>query len=47
MDTQTSVIADPPADMLAEMYAMLIRARKLDERCWILHRQGKIGFHIS
>lgn len=47
MDTQTSVIADPPAEMLAEMYAMLIRARKLDERCWILHRQGKIGFHIS
>ncbi len=47
MDTLTSVIADPPAEMLAEMYAMLIRARKLDERCWILHRQGKIGFHIS
>ncbi|HQX09705.1 MAG TPA: thiamine pyrophosphate-dependent dehydrogenase E1 component subunit alpha [Thermoflexales bacterium] len=47
MDLETGAVADPPAETLAEMYAMLIRARKLDERCWILHRQGKIGFHIS
>jgi 2-oxoisovalerate dehydrogenase E1 component alpha subunit len=25
----------------------MVRARKLDERCWLLHRQGKIAFHIS
>ncbi|MBX7214980.1 MAG: thiamine pyrophosphate-dependent dehydrogenase E1 component subunit alpha [Thermoflexales bacterium] len=37
----------PSAEMLADMYALAVRARKLDERCWILHRQGKIGFHIS
>jgi 2-oxoisovalerate dehydrogenase E1 component alpha subunit len=25
----------------------MVLSRKLDERCWILHRQGKIAFHIS
>ena len=35
------------SDMLVEMYATMVRARKLDERCWLLHRQGKIAFHIS
>jgi 2-oxoisovalerate dehydrogenase E1 component alpha subunit len=29
------------------MYTAMLRARRLDERCWILHRQGKIAFHIS
>jgi 2-oxoisovalerate dehydrogenase E1 component alpha subunit len=33
--------------MLVDMYATMVRARKLDERCWLLHRQGKIAFHIS
>ena len=30
-----------------EMYWMLLLARRLDERAWVLHRQGKIAFHIS
>ncbi|HEX7975035.1 MAG TPA: thiamine pyrophosphate-dependent enzyme, partial [Anaerolineales bacterium] len=30
-----------------EMYWMMLLARRLDERAWILHRQGKIAFHIS
>lgn len=34
-------------DTLREMYTVMMRARKLDERCWLLHRQGKIAFHIS
>lgn len=32
---------------LLEMYWQLVRARRLDERVWVLHRQGKIAFHIS
>jgi 2-oxoisovalerate dehydrogenase E1 component alpha subunit len=29
------------------MYQKMLLARKLDERMWILHRQGKVAFHIS
>ena len=36
-----------PKDMLVEMVTAMVRARKLDERCWLLHRQGRIAFHIS
>lgn len=32
---------------LREMYWTILLARRLDERAWILHRQGKIAFHIS
>lgn len=32
---------------LREMYWTMLLARRLDERAWILHRQGKIAFHIS
>lgn len=34
-------------DNLLEMYWMMLLARRLDERAWVLHRQGKIAFHIS
>jgi 2-oxoisovalerate dehydrogenase E1 component alpha subunit len=34
-------------EILLEMYATMLLARRLDERAWILHRQGKIAFHIS
>ncbi len=34
-------------DMKREMYWMMLLSRRLDERAWILHRQGKIAFHIS
>ena len=34
-------------ETLLEMYWQLVRARRLDERSWVLHRQGKIAFHIS
>ena len=30
-----------------EMFEMMLLARRLDERAWTLHRQGKITFHIS
>lgn len=30
-----------------EMYEMMLRARKLDERLWLLHRAGKLSFIVS
>src|SRR5690242_9492321 len=47
--------ASPPAEFpaalaqtdLLEMYWQMLRSRRLDERAWTLHRQGKIAFHIS
>jgi 2-oxoisovalerate dehydrogenase E1 component alpha subunit len=32
---------------LERMYWEMLRSRRLDERAWMLHRQGKIAFHIS
>lgn len=37
----------PSKDVLLEMYRLMLLARRLDERAWVLHRQGKIAFHIS
>jgi len=34
-------------DVLLEMYRTMLLSRRLDERAWVLHRQGKIAFHIS
>jgi 2-oxoisovalerate dehydrogenase E1 component alpha subunit len=35
------------SDTKQEMFWMMLMARRLDERAWVLHRQGKIAFHIS
>jgi 2-oxoisovalerate dehydrogenase E1 component alpha subunit len=43
----TDALGDLPADLLLELYYAMLRARRVDERCWLLHRQGKIAFHIS
>lgn len=32
---------------LRDMYWTMLLARRLDERAWALHRQGRIAFHIS
>jgi len=32
---------------LLEFYWHMLLARRVDERAWVLHRQGKIAFHIS
>jgi 2-oxoisovalerate dehydrogenase E1 component alpha subunit len=40
-------LGDLSAELLRDMYNAMLRARRLDERCWLLHRQGKIAFHIS
>jgi len=39
--------ADLSAEANKGTHRLMLLARKLDERCWILHRQGKIAFHIS
>ncbi|CAG0976410.1 partial 2-oxoisovalerate dehydrogenase subunit alpha, partial [Gammaproteobacteria bacterium] len=46
-ELSTSTLGDLSADLLLDMYEAMLRARRLDERCWLLHRQGKIAFHIS
>lgn len=34
-------------DTLREMYWFMLLSRRLDERAWAIHRQGRIAFHIS
>jgi 2-oxoisovalerate dehydrogenase E1 component alpha subunit len=35
------------ADLKREMFWTMLLSRRLDERAWVLHRQGRIAFHIS
>lgn len=35
------------ADDLLEFYWFMLLSRRVDERAWVLHRQGKIPFHVS
>ncbi|MCS6836813.1 MAG: thiamine pyrophosphate-dependent dehydrogenase E1 component subunit alpha [Anaerolineae bacterium] len=35
------------AETLLDMYWFMLLSRRLDERAWVLHRQGKIAFHVS
>jgi len=35
------------SDRKIEMFWHILLARRLDERAWAMHRQGKIAFHIS
>jgi 2-oxoisovalerate dehydrogenase E1 component alpha subunit len=34
-------------ETLLDMYWSMLISRRVDERAWVLHRQGKIAFHIS
>src|SRR5258707_1474383 len=36
-----------PSETLLDMYWAMVISRRVDERSWALHRQGKIAFHIS
>src|SRR3972149_3975470 len=36
-----------PKETLFEMSRVRVLPRRLDGRAWVLHRQGKIAFHIS
>ena len=48
---QTNKIDDTGVQLddetLLDMYWQMLRSRRLDERSWAIHRQGKIAFHIS
>ncbi len=35
------------SETLLDMYWSMLLSRRVDERSWALHRQGKIAFHIS
>ena len=39
--------AELTKESLLEMYRIMLLARRTDERAWVLHRQGRIAFHIS
>src|SRR5262245_45946763 len=45
--THTRPSAQLSQDVLLEMFWTMLLSRRLDERAWMLHRQGKIPFHIS
>src|SRR5260370_6928802 len=34
-------------ETLLDMFWAMLQSRRIDERSWALHRQGKIAFHIS
>ncbi len=43
----TEIPAELAPERLLEMYYKMLLSRRLDERMWVLHRQGRIAFHIS
>ena len=47
MEAQEDLQVDLSPERLLEMYWLMVLSRRLDERTWVLHRQGKIAFHIS
>ena len=44
---QTSPSDNLSPDTLREMYRVMLISRYTDERAWVLHRQGRIPFHVS
>lgn len=52
MDVSNKIDAARPSDQLSaetllEMFWIMLLTRRLDERGWVLHRQGRIAFHMS
>jgi len=47
MEAQEDLQLDLNEESLLEMYGLIVLSRRLDERTWVLHRQGKIAFHVS
>ncbi len=44
---KTMSMIDLGKEDLLEIYSKMVLSRTLDERLWLLHRQGKVHFHIS
>ena len=47
MELEQDLRVELSRENLLEMYWLMVLSRHLDERAWVLHRQGKIAFHIS
>lgn len=47
METIARPSAHLSEETLLDMYGTMVLSRRLDERAWALHRQGKISFHVS
>ena len=47
MVVSEGTMTDISKKTMLEMYWTMLLSRRLDERAWVLHRQGKIAFHIS
>ena len=47
MELKEDLQVELSRENLLEMYWLMVLSRRLDERAWVLHRQGKIAFHIS
>lgn len=46
--TQKAQQAPPiSTELKRDMYWYMLLSRRLDERVWMMHRQGKIAFHVS
>lgn len=39
--------AELSREQLLEMFYYMLLSRRTDERAWVLHRQGKVAFHVS
>ena len=46
-EEKASPSASLTPETLLDMYWAMLLSRRVDERSWALHRQGKIAFHIS
>jgi 2-oxoisovalerate dehydrogenase E1 component alpha subunit len=46
-DSRSALLVRLGESTLLEMYSTMLLSRRLDERAWALHRQGKIAFHMS
>ncbi len=47
MNTVAQASARLGEQTLLEMFWIMLLSRRLDERAWAMHRQGKIAFHMS
>lgn len=47
MEVREEIQTELTHEILLEMYWIMLLSRRIDERAWLLHRQGKFPFHIS
>lgn len=47
MEVREKIQTELTHELMLEMYWIMLLSRRIDERAWLLHRQGKFPFHIS